>query len=386
MFVQLRSDADPSIDGPSGNLATLGARLRWRADQIPAQLLGAKRGIFAVNWLGSSLRKRLKACRPDIVHLHWVNAGFVSLGEIAALIPGVVMTAHDMWPFTGGCHYDAGCGNYATTGCTRCPMQSRSGWIPLARQRLQAKASASGAAKIEFVSPSRWLGDVARASPVTKDRPIHVIPNCIDSDRFKPIDRRAARDLFNLPQGKTILLFGALNADADPRKGFALLDAALRSLSSRWSGDDVVLCIFGSSTRGESMLHGFPVRNVGRLHDEEALAALYCAADLFVSPSLQDNLPNTVMEAAACGTPTVAFQIGGMSDLVEDGVTGWLAKPGDSLSLASKLSVAVESVEQRAAAGAAARARAMRLYSYPVIAQRHLTLYRNVLASRHAAT
>lgn len=380
MFVQQRAGAEEGVHGPYGNLPRLWGRLHWQLDHLPAQFAGAKRGEFSVGWLGGRLRARLEAFKPDVVHLHWVNAGYVSLREIADLQAPTFWTAHDMWPFTGGCHYDRDCGNFETQGCDTCPLQTRLPRLPLAARRLDAKVSTASRAAVEFIGPSRWMAKVAARSPVARGRPVHVVPNAIDLTRYKPVDRRAARDLFGLPQDRVVMLFGGVLSNQDPRKGFHLLDEALAMLShSDWAGR-VSLCVFGSANRQDSTIHGIPTRYVGHLHDNEALIALYSACDLFMAPSLQDNLPNTVMEAAACGVPTVAFDIGGMSDLIEHGVSGWLAAAGDARQLADGVVQAARDDAWRLDCGRAARAHAERHYAYPVVAAAHLALYRARLA------
>ena len=380
MQVLYRSSADPQVLGAAGTTARLAARLRWRADQAPGALLGLQRGEFSLNWLRAGLAKRLREVAADVVHLHWVNAGFASVAEIAALRGPVVWTAHDMWPFTGGCHYDAGCGRFESEGCSPCPLQKRGLALALPRQRLTAKVRAASSAGPRFICPSRWMAGVAQRSPVARGRAVQVIPNTVDTTRFKPIDRSAARQLFGLPPDRTVLLFGAVNAEADARKGYAQLDAALRLLQQRGLHEELLLCVFGSATRGDGTLHGIPVRQVGHLHDDESLVALYAAADLFVAPSLQDNLPNTVLEANACGLATVAFDIGGMADLLRHGVSGWLASAGDAESLADGIAHALKHASWRRSAGLAARAAAVAGFSYPVVAAAHVALYRDAIA------
>ncbi len=384
LHVLYRSSADPHVHGGGGThsqgIARLAARLRWRADQAPGALLGLQRGEFSLNWLGAGLAQRLRKVAADVVHLHWLNAGFASVAEIAALRGPVVWTAHDMWPFTGGCHYDAGCGRFESEGCSPCPIQKRGLALALPKQRLTAKVRASSATGLRFICPSRWMARVAQRSPVARGRAVQVIPNTIDTTRFKPIDRTAARQLFGLPLDCTVLLFGAVNAEADARKGYAQLDAALRLLQQRGLHEGLRLCVFGSVARGDGVLHGIPVRHVGHLHDDESLVALYSAADLFVAPSLQDNLPNTVLEANACGLPSLAFDIGGMADLIEHGVSGWLAAAGDAAALADGLTHALQQVAWRQAAGVAARAAAVARFSYPVVAAAHAALYREAIS------
>jgi len=380
LHVLYRSGGDAHVHGASSAAARLAARLRWRADQAPGAALGLQRGEFSLNWLGAGLARRLRGAAADVVHLHWINAGFISVAAIAALRVPVVWTAHDMWPFTGGCHYDAGCGRFESQSCSPCPMQQRALALALPRQRLAAKVRAADATRLRFIGPSRWMAGVAARSPVARGRAVQVIPNAIDTTRFKPIDRAAARQLFGLPDDRTVLLFGAVNAEADARKGHAQLDAALRLLQARGQAQRLLLCVFGSATRGDGILHGIPVRHVGHLHDDESLIALYAAADVFVAPSLQDNLPNTVLEANACGLPSVAFDIGGMADLVEHGSTGWLVAAGDAAALADGIAHAVDHVAWRQTAGAAARVAAVARFSYPVVAAAHAALYRQALA------
>jgi glycosyltransferase involved in cell wall biosynthesis len=291
-----------------------------------------------------------------------------------------------MWPFTGGCHYDRGCGRFQAQGCTACPMQQRLPQWQLPRQRLVAKAAAARAAAVHFVTPSRWMAGVAQRSPVARQRPVQAIPNAIDTRRYKPIDRAAARSLFGLPTDRTLLLFGAVAAQADPRKGYAQLQTALQALQAQGAHGNAALVVFGSATRGTGTLHDLPVFHVGHLHDDESLVALYSAADVFVAPSLQDNLPNTVLEANACGLPSVAFDIGGMADLIEHRVSGWLAAAGDAAALAEGLAHALQQPAWRAEAGRAARAAAVARFDYPVVAAAHGALYRQLLARPVSST
>ena len=379
MFVQQRTSSEVGIRGPYGNLPRLWNRLHWQLDHIPAQLAGAKRGEFSVNFLGGQLLERLRRFSPDVVHLHWLNAAYVSVKELFELRVPVFWTAHDMWPFTGGCHYDRGCGNFELARCRPCPAQNRFPGLPLARQRLQAKARASRSTSMNFICPSRWMAQIAGRSPVARECAITVIPNAIDVDRFKPVDRRVARDLFGLPLDRIVMLFGGVLSNHDPRKGFHLLDEALAMLATTEWRSRVSLCVFGSASRADAEIHGIPVRYVGHLHDQESLVALYSACDLFMAPSLQDNLPNTVMEATACGVPTVAFDIGGMADLVSHGISGWLAAKGDVAQLAEGVLRAASDDGWRIAAGKAARAHAVRHFPYPVIATAHASLYQRAI-------
>ena len=262
-----------------------------------------------------------------------------------------------------------------------CPMQLRWPAVPLARQRMAAKTCVSAKSKTHFVAPSRWMAAVARRSPVGQDS---AIPNGIDLSRYKPIDRAVARELFGLPQDGVVLLFGGAQSDTDPCKGFYLVNEALAAMAGKWSAGPITLSIFGSVKRSTVKMHGLAVLSVGQLHDAESIAALYSASDVFVAPSLQDNLPNTITEAAACGVPTVEFDIGGISDLVEHGVCGWLAAAGDSVGLARAEMLAVSNPQLRLAAGHAARRQAELKCCYAKLAAAHMKLYSEAML-RNAA-
>lgn len=380
MFVQVRTSGDTSVDGPSVGVRKLIARMRPIVDQLPGKWMGSRLGEYSVNWLPGDLLSRLEQFNPDVVHLHWVNAGFVSLGQIGRIRRPVVWTAHDMWPFTGGCHYDKECGRYSKQGCFPCPLLTRGTAFGLAQGRLRTKQLAATKAQISFISPSRWLAAVAKSSPVTSGCDVSVVPNGIDLDRFKAIDKSAARALFALPADKTILLFGAVNSNADPRKGFNQLDAMLRHVAASALANSVVLCVYGTATKGVAELHGIPVRYVGHLHDDESLIALYSAADIFLAPSLQDNLPNTVLEATACGLPTIAFNIGGMPDLIDDGRTGFLADSISAEALFDCLQRAIGQPGWMAAASQAARQLAESRFSSVAFAESHIGIYERVVS------
>ena len=265
-----------------------------------------------------------------------------------------------------------------------CPMQLRWPVVPLARPRMVAKTCISAKSRTHFVAPSRWMAAVARRSPGGRGSALSVIPNGIDFSRDKPIDRALARDLFGLPQDGVVLLYGGALSDSDSFKGFHLLNEALTVTDGKWPAGPIILCIFGSVKRSIVKMLGLSVLSVGQLHDAESIVALYSASDVFVAPSLQDNLHNTITEAAACGVPTVAFDIGGISDLVEHGICGWLVAAGNSIGLVRAVMLAVSNPPLRLAAGRAAKRQAEPMYSYSKLAAAHMKLYSEAML-RNAA-
>jgi glycosyltransferase involved in cell wall biosynthesis len=209
------------------------------------------------------------------------------------------------------------------------------------------------------------------------DWPVTVVPNCLDTDRWQPLPQSLARQLLGLPAEVPLLLFGAIGGSQDPRKGFDLLLEALAQLRERQPS--LQLVVFGELVPPDPPDLGFSVHYTGHLHDDLSLRALYSAADLFVLPSRQDNLPNTALEAQACGTPVVAFRIGGLPDIVEHRCTGYLAKPYDPQNLAAGIAWVLEDRLRYQTLGNAARSRAEQLWNPARVASLYLEVYRAAL-------
>jgi glycosyltransferase involved in cell wall biosynthesis len=350
--VQHAHSLDPAVRGPKGAWQQLLARGRSQIDALPLRRYPSRSADFSVNWLPRVAPRLPEQPPADLVHLHWINAGMMSLGDVAQLKGPVVWTLHDMWPLTGGCHYDAGCAGYQR-GCGACPQLGSVRTRDLSQHRFEAKRQAVRRTALTVVAPSRWMADCARSSPIFEGRRIEVLRNGVDLRTYQPHERAMARRVLGLPQGHRLVLFGALNAAADARKGFDLLQAALGRLRELVSGSasalpglsdgaaagatapqPLSLVVFGSSHAHAEMREGLPVIHLGHLNDDTSLALLYAACDVFVAPSRQENLPNTVAEALACGTPSVAFDIGGLRDLIDHQQTGYLARAFDTDELA----------------------------------------------------
>ena len=210
-----------------------------------------------------------------------------------------------------------------------------------------------------------------------------MIPNPIDLNKWAPFDQAQARALLGLPADRLLVLFGAVGGSADPRKGADLLLEALQSLRSQVVGtpmEHLELVVFGQSSPSLPPELSFPIHYSGHLHDDLRLHLLYAAADVFLLPSRQDNLPNTGLEAHACGTPVVAFRTGGLVDVVDDRVSGALAKPFDPVSLATSIRWVLEDTQRRRNLGVAARQRAERLWDPRRVAGQYLDLYEMIFA------
>lgn len=331
--------------------------------------------------LPSVVGHHVRGLRPDLVHLHWVSAGLISSGGLHALGRPVVWTLHDMWPLTGGCHYDQSCGRFIQ-GCGQCPQLGSRRQQDLSRLGYLGKARGYARTPLTVVALSSWMAGLARSSPLLAGARVVQIPNGLDLSVYRPLPRQAAREILDLPQDRPLILFGAMRSTSDRRKGYHLLLEALRTLRAQLPADvQPLLVTFGAPASGEEVIGGFAVRSLGQLNEDLSLALLYSAADLFVAPSVQDNLPNTVLEAAACGLPCVAFRLGGLPDLIQHRVTGYLADPLSTADLATGMAWLLAEPELRQQIGAAARRHVQDTFELGLVVRRYQELYREVLAN-----
>lgn len=385
MLVQVKDGKDASVVGPRSAFGGLAGRMRQLLDLLPvyAYPAGRTRRTFYPGWLPDRSRSRVQDIAPDLVHLHWITGGFVNVKTLRKYRLPLVWTLHDMWAFTGGCHYDEGCGRYSL-GCGLCPVLGSNAHRDLSSLGFRRKMRAYRDLPITIVTPSRWLGDRARSSLLLAGFPVSVIPNAIDTDCFRPIAKDAARDVLGLPGDRKLILFGAAHGADEPRKGFSHLQSALRLLAQRAGASQYMAVVFGESTPERPPDVGMACTYVGRVHDDTRLAALYAAADVFVAPSTQENLSNTVLEALACGTPCVAFDIGGMPDMIEHRRNGYLARALDSGDLAEGIRWALEDAGRNRDLSERARQKVLETFAMSVVARRHFELYQEVIETRSA--
>ncbi len=320
----------------------------------------------------------------DVINLHYIRS-FIDVRPFFRRVKvPIVWTLHDMNPFTGGCHYDESCGRF-DTGCGACPQLRSYRLDDLSAKIFARKMVAYGGVDAELlhiVAPSRWLAGEAARSRLFSRFAVSVIPNGLDTDVFTPLDRAASRELLGIPQDAEVVLFVA-DSTGNRRKGFALLlDAlrdggrsSLRSVPASATGKRLLVCV-GSGD--PNLPSGFAVRNLGPVSDDAMLARIYSAADVFVIPSLQDNLPNTVLEAMACGTPVVGFRTGGISDMVRPRETGMLAKPGDARSLRDAIEHTFTDESARRYMARRCREIAVTEYALNIQAGRYADLYRSM--------
>ncbi len=370
-----REDPDTDISGPI-HTSTMGMLVRalTRLDSIPLYFYpDRQQGTFSPSFWPNPLRIRLARFKPKLVHLHWVCAGLLSVEELAGLNCPIVWTLHDAWAFTGGCHYTRDCEGFKRQ-CGCCPQLGSTQENDHSRDLMRKKEKIFGKLDLTVVAPSQWLAGIAKQSSLFARRRIEVIPNGLDVELFNPVYKHTARERLGIHTENPVLLFGA-QVVTDPRKGWDLLCTALRGLEGHYT-----LLVFG---QGNACIENAPhitVCQLGSLADDQSLALIYSAADVYVCPSREDNLPNTVAEAFACGTPCAAFAVNGLIDMIEHKKNGWLAQPFDPADLAEGIRWLIRYPDpdqlQRAA-----REKAVSEYSVAVMGDRYMALYEDVWKS-----
>lgn len=234
-----------------------------------------------------------------------------------------------------------------------------------------------------IVCPSLWIAACAQRSSLFRNQRVEIIPSGVDLEVFKPIDKKRARSILNLPEDVPLILFGASDAIRDPRKGNNKLEAALEILAGSIGVNSLPhLVLFGSWNRPQIKGWGTPIHVLGHLYDETSLSLLFSACDIFVAPSLEDNLPNTVIESLACGTPIVAFNVGGMSDMIKHKENGYLATAYETEDLARGIEWILADEKRHQALSHQARLRAEKEFDIKFIAQKYLDLYKAVLNAK----
>ncbi|MBS3027365.1 MAG: glycosyltransferase [Dolichospermum sp. DET50] len=379
MLVQNKQSDDYTVISSEGKLGKGISKLKPTLDSLPLQLYTQRdnKSVFSLQWLPDELATKVAQINPDIINLHWINRGYLNIETITSFKKTIVLTLHDMWVFTGGCHYSGDCINYINS-CGTCPQLHSNREKDLSRWVWQRKAKAWKNLNLTIVTPSHWLAKCAASSSLLKDVKIEVIPNGINPEQYKPIKKSVARSILGLPEDKQLILFGAMSATSDPRKGFNLLQSTLQKLSQSGWGEQVELVVFGSSQPKNPTELGFKSHYLGRLNDDISLSLVYAAADVFIAPSLQDNLPNTVMESLACGTPCVAFDIGGMSDMIEHQQNGYLARPFDIDDLAKGIAWVLDDEERLRKLGVNSREKVENNFTLEIQAKNYLSIYKDV--------
>lgn len=337
MLVVNKTSSDPSVHttnkGGVGRATTLFSQMK-EAYFNKKHVSTIKQGAFSTA-KGSiySIAKHPSIQKADVVILRWINGGMLSPEAIARINKPIIWTLSDTWPFTGGCHYPGDCSAF-NSSCKNCPQLRTPTAKDISHKLWKRKLKSYKNLNLHIVAPSRWIYKLAQSSSLFQQHKIHYIPTGVDTKVFYPIDRTVARKALGLPEDKTIIAFGALGATSDPRKGYKHLKKAISILATSSIGSRMHLLAFGNNKKIELDI---ATTGLGTLQDELSLRLAYSAADIFVAPSIEENLANTCLESLACGTPIAAFPIGGMPDILNCTSSGLLAKKISAQSLADSI-------------------------------------------------
>lgn len=374
--VDLKLSDDWTVISPKSNFDRVKMRIRSAmATQLNRIHTTNNLSLHSSSFFNSRWLSYINKSNFDVVHLHWVGHEMLSIQDIGKINKPIVWTLHDMWPFCGAEHY-------ATDfrwrdGYSRLNRDTNEGGFDINRWAWLRKKK-HWSRLMHIVAPSSWLANNVRLSALLGGQPVSVIPYPIDLLDWQPVDKVTARNLLKLPNNVPIVLFGAMGGGKDLRKGFDLLAKSLTELHSKNIFLDLQVVIFGESRPKNPVNLGFATHYVGSLSDQLSLRILYSAADVMLVPSRQDNLPLTAIESFACGTPVVAYDIGGLSDIVDHKINGYLARQFD----VSDFSDGVEWVLRNHSSGdlsAKVRSKALKMFNPGLVSQSYLEIYESML-------
>ena len=375
MWVNSATSGDWTVQGPEGKAEKLLKMFRPTIGGLPRRLLRTGNPIIhSPALLPSDWVKKINASDADVVHMHWVAGEMLSIKDIAAIKKPIVWTLHDMWAFCGAEHYTEEFrwkeGYYDTN------RPSYESGFDLNRWTWERKRK-HWQQPMHMVTPSHWLGRCVEESALMQGWPVSVIPNALDVEKWKPIDKEQARQLLHLPADVPLLLFGAMGGGKDPRKGYDLLLEALRRVTT--TNPEIELIVFGQLPPENPPDLGAPIHYTGHLHDDVSLQLLYSAADVMVVPSRVEAFGQTASEAHSCGTPVVAFDTCGLPDIVDHETTGYLAKAFEPDDLAKGITWLLEDRERLEEFGRNARRKAEAKFAYKVVAGMYNEVYERVV-------
>ncbi len=336
-------------------------------------------GLNDVNYLHTFGIKQTKVYQEvDLLHFHGTH-GYFNYLALPALTKDkpAIFTLHDMWPVTGHCVYSYDCERWKT-GCGQCPYPKSYPAIKRDNTRLEwrLKNWVYNHSNLTIVTLNNWMTKLAKESLLNRFH-IHQIPNGLDTQVYQPLEPKLCRSLLGIPFNKKVIMFAALKLD-DHRKGTDLLLKSLQSLPASVKADTVLLLLGnGGETIGDVVdMQTYDLRYVR--HDR-LKAISYCAADLFVCPTRADNLPLVLQESMACGTPMISFNVGGVSELVRPGITGYLAEPENTEDFRDGIVQLLADKPLRQTMSQNCRTIALEEYPVELQVQQHIKLYRQVL-------
>lgn len=363
-------------------------RFLWERWCIYVRLHFQRERLFEVDIanVGADITALPEFKEADVIHLAWINQGFLSLKGIQKILKSgkpVVWTMHDLWPATGICHATLGCEAYKGI-CHNCQYLPDGGSSDdLSTKIFNRKKKLYYNSGIHFVSCSKWLGDQARRSSLLTGLQITTIPNPIDTHVFYPKNQHDSRLHATLPEDKRIILFVSQRVTLE-RKGIAYFVEAIDKLVNQYPDirQNTVIAILGGHADEVVPQLALPAIPLGYVSNEKQIVDIYCSADVFVMPSLDENLPNTIMEAMACGVATVGFKVGGVPEMIDHLKNGYIAKYKDADDLAAGIYWVLAEADREELKRQCVQ-KVMSSYSQRSVAMKYIEVYNQVLAFKH---
>ena len=354
----------------------------WERFVIFCRLHFSRKHLFEVDIAntGSDITRLREFQEADIIHLHWINQGMLSLKGIQKILRSgkpVVWTMHDIWPATAICHLTLGC-HYFINRCANCKyLPGGGGSSDLSSRIWQKKQQILADGNIYYVACSRWLESEAKSSALLKGQKITSIPNPIDTHIYKKGNKQEARERLGLPLDKKLILFASQRV-TNVNKGMSYLVDACRQLGDLTKDLCEVVILGGHA---EEVLEQLPMKAhpLGYINDEQRVVDVYNAADVFVLPSLSENLPNTIMEAMACGVPCVAFKVGGIPEEIDHLKNGYVAAYRDAADLAKGIAWVLQEADYESLSSQAVH-KVTHCYSQQSVAVKYLDVYQQAMA------
>jgi len=384
LLVQQKFSSDNNVFSISDNLLNnLKTNSRIFFDTIQMKILTrTKKGRFSFGNIGTDISNKKSIQSADIIHLHWINQGYLSLSslsKLARLNKPVFWTLHDMCGFTGGCHYNSGCMNYLNS-CGNCPYLIFPSGIDSSNKIFMKKIELYRQLNATFITCSEWLAKIAQKAPLLKGKTVLPIHNTLDINIYKPLNRENIREKYNLSEDKFLILFVSLSIK-DERKGFSYLKNSLFHLLNQYPflSSKLEILILGKSAGDLFKDLPLKITQIGRVKEDRTIADYYNSADVFLAPSLEDNLPNTVLESLSCGTPVVAFNIGGIPEMVDHLKNGYLAQEKSVFDFSNGIHWLFQNKDRLFEMRQNARKKVIEEFNPDLIANSHISLYEKQL-------
>lgn len=354
----------------------------WKANKFK------KHNLFAVDIAntGTDITSLPEFTQADVIHLHWINQGMLSLKNLQKIFSSgkpIVWTMHDMWPCTGICHHARQCNKYEQE-CKNCPYLLNGGSPKdLSNKVFHQKKELYNSCPIIFVTCSRWLKEQAEKSALLDKHTVINIPNPININLFKPRNKQEARTRCNLPTDKQIILFGSAKT-TDKRKGMDYFIDSCNLLAQKYPElkERIGIAVYGKQSEQIVPLLPFETYDLHYIGSEKELVNVYNAVDLYATPSLEENLPNTIMEAMACGVPCIGFNVGGIPEMIDHLHNGYVAEYQSVEDFANGIHWALTEEGYHNLSEEAAR-KVATTYSESTIAKKYIEVY-NKVTGNHA--